>query len=59
MIIDQNLHFLQYCSNGDLKSFCDTLTHDRTTKCVLMNSLPTARHISAAILKTCMACGKK
>ena len=29
MIIDQNLHFLQYCSNEDLKVLCDTLTNDK------------------------------
>lgn len=28
MIVDSNLSFLQYCSNEDLKSLCDTLTHD-------------------------------
>lgn len=28
MTIDQNLTFLQYCSNDELKTLCDTLTHN-------------------------------
>lgn len=28
MTIDQNLSFLQYCSNEELKTLCDTLTHN-------------------------------
>lgn len=28
MIVDQNLYFLQYCSNDELKTLCDTLTYD-------------------------------
>lgn len=28
MIVDSNLTFLQYCTNDDLRSLCDILTHN-------------------------------
>lgn len=28
MMIDSNLTFLQYCTNEDLRSLCDILTHN-------------------------------
>lgn len=39
MIVDSNLSFLQYCSNDELKTLCDTLTHDNNGEVRLSEQL--------------------
>lgn len=39
MTIDQNLTFLQYCSNDELKTLCDTLTHNNKGEVLLNEQL--------------------
>ena len=39
MIVDSNLTFLQYCTNDDLRSLCDILTHNQKGKIRLSEQL--------------------